>query len=101
MSDQTMDALECRNDIVSAAAQMPQYQCHKKVWALQITGVCPQNEDGSCDLLVSDGFRPVIVSSEWLLKHSPHIGGYIVTYPDGYRSFSPKEAFESGYTRLS
>ena len=79
---------------------MPRYQCHKKVWALKITGICPQNEDGTTDLLVEDGFRPIIVSAEWILRNSPHVGGYWVQYEDAYTSFSPALAFEEGYTRI-
>ena len=79
---------------------MPQYQCHKKVWALKIEGVCPENADGTTDLLVSDGFLPRIVSREWMQKHRPDVGGYWVQYADGYESYSPAKAFEEGYTRL-
>ncbi|MCK9988658.1 MAG: hypothetical protein AzoDbin1_05130 [Azoarcus sp.] len=28
------------------------------------------------------------------------VGGYYVVYEDGYKSFSPAIAFESGYTRI-
>ena len=28
------------------------------------------------------------------------VGGYYVVYEDGYKSFSPAGAFESGYTPL-
>lgn len=54
-----------------AQAEMPRYRCHKEVWALN-----------------------------YVRKHSPKVGGYFVVYPDGYQSWSPEEAFESGYTRV-
>lgn len=41
------------------------------------------------------------MSREWMTKHNPVVGGYLVLYDDGYCSFSPAEAFESGYTRIS
>ena len=79
---------------------MPKYRCHKEVWALHITGISPQNADGSWDLLVSDGFLPRIITNDWYLKHSPYVGGYFVQYEDGYTSFSPQKAFEEGYSRI-
>jgi hypothetical protein len=41
------------------------------------------------------------VDGGFLLKHAPQPGGYYVIYKDGYKSFSPAEAFEAGYTRVS
>ena len=40
------------------------------------------------------------VSYEYVRKHQPRIGGYYVVYKDGYKSFSPAEAFEEGYTPI-
>ncbi len=37
---------------------------------------------------------------DYMRKHQPKIGGYFVVYKDGYKSFSPAEAFEEGYTRI-
>jgi len=89
-------------------AKLPQYQSHKIVGALRIKeilrgGVGDPNaeSDGSAYLAVEEpGFGPIHVSREYMQKHQPHVGGYFVVYPDGYESFSPKEAFESGYTRV-
>ncbi len=46
------------------------------------------------------GIAPFEISQQYLSKHQPCIGGYYVVYQDGYSSFSPAEAFESGYTRV-
>lgn len=40
------------------------------------------------------------LTPEYVAKHKPEVGGYYVVYEDGYKSFSPASAFESGYTRL-
>lgn len=45
-------------------------------------------------------FTRFCVKREWVNKHSPVAGGYYVVYEDGYVSFSPQSAFESGYTRI-
>lgn len=88
-----------------AQKEMPQYQCHKKVWALKIMGIS-QSENHALNgwdfklVPEDDKFAPVIVTSEWLEKHAPKIGGYYVVYDDGYQSYSPAAAFEAGYTRI-
>lgn len=78
--------------------EMPRYVCHKTVWALKIKTVVPQTEgDG---LLTPDDSRyaPFMVPAEYMSKHKPVAGGYYVVYKDGYKSFSPAQAFEDGYT---
>lgn len=86
-------------------AGMPKYRCHKEVWALKIIEVTdptiPGNEtDGSRLLHFEEGFDPKRVDRDFVQNHNPRPGGYYVVYKDGYRSFSPAEAFEDGYTRI-
>lgn len=89
-----------------ASAELPRYKCHKEVWALKIANVIdptlPGNEsDGSRVLVpVEQGYAPFRVDHDYVRKHKPQVGGYYVVYKDGYKSFSPAEAFEEGYTRL-
>ncbi len=90
-----------------AAAQMPRYQCHKKVWALKIKSVSlldsnvGHESDGTATITPEDdGYSPFTVSRDFVTKHRPVAGGYYVVYDDGYKSFSPAKAFEEGYTRL-
>jgi len=45
----------------------------------------------------SESYGDIEVSRDWMLKHNPTPGGYYVVYNDGYASFSPAEAFETGY----
>lgn len=90
----------------SSEPPMPQYLCHKKVWALKIAGVshpaptaADAEPDGSMILSFSDKrFADRRVSHVYVLKHLPSPGGYFVVYEGGYESFSPADAFESGYT---
>ena len=80
---------------------LPRYESHKKVWALKIKSV---DIDGAGALLSFEEcppFAPRHVSGEYVAKHSPRAGGYWVQYEDGYESWSPAEAFEAGYTRLT
>lgn len=79
--------------------QMPRYRCHKEVYALQIKDVEPYLEGWNITF-VDDRYAARWVSREWFHKHPVEIGGYFVVYQDGYESFSPQAAFESGYTRL-
>lgn len=84
-----------------ASIEMPKYKCHKEVHALHIAIVDSRMEDGErvTDLLPSNtDYAPIRVDSVFTEKHKPKDGGYLVVYDDGYRSFSPKEAFKKGYT---
>ena len=84
--------------------EMPKYECHKKVWALKIDAIefeANSAEDGTAIIRpADDGYAPFVVSREYMDKHKPEVGGYYVVYEDGYKSFSPAGAFESGYTPL-
>lgn len=95
MQDETGDAVE-----------MPRYQSHKKVWALKIKSVqadpsAPLGSTAACIIVPEEsGYAPFRVDEEYCLKHNPKVGGYYVVYDDGYKSFSPAQAFEEGYTRI-
>ena len=89
---------------------MPKYKSHKEVWALKIKEVILDRDkageegretDGSATLVFEeDGYAPIKVNHEYVRKHNPKAGGYYVVYKDGYKSWSPAEAFEEGYTRI-
>ena len=80
------------------AAEMPKYKCFKEVHALKILGISlPQNAAGDAELGFEKPFAPKLMAREWLDKHKPEVGGYLVVYKDGYESFSPAKAFEEGY----
>jgi hypothetical protein len=86
---------------------LPRYRCHKEVSALKIATITPFHrfdtpaESGAVIVPVEVGYGAFRVSDEYLRKHNPQVGGYYVVYEDGYLSFSPSEAFESGYTKIS
>lgn len=85
-------------------ANLPQYRCHKVVRAVKIARIddAPVSVSGSPSTLVPcDAIPPFEISSHYRLKHNPQSGGYFVVYEDGYQSFSPAEAFESGYTLIN
>lgn len=86
---------------MTASAQMPKYKCHKEVWALKIADVRVYNDiNGKHYALYPEdkSYAAFFVDKEWFRKHNPENGGYYVVYEDGYKSFSPAEAFESGYS---
>ena len=101
----------------NTATPMPTYRCHKEVWALKIKEIVPAekptieeldrilNGDGGASdfgaVLIPEGhFGPFTVTREFVSKHNPQVGGYYVVYDDGYKSWSPADAFEGGYTRV-
>lgn len=89
-----------------AQIEMPKYRCHKEVWALKIKSVepdgsAPRGAEGSCIVTPDDNsYAPFRVDADYCRRHNPQPGGYYVAYKDGYKSFSPAEAFEDGYTRI-
>ena len=81
---------------------MQLYQSHKKVRAAQIVHIDHTRLllDGGLD---EDGkaiVKPIMVSLDFIEKHKPKSGDYLVQYEDGYQSVSPAAAFESGYTPI-
>jgi len=89
------------------SAEMPRYQCHKRVWALKIKAISydrPSLEGvqrGNATITPEEpGYAPFFVDEAWAMKHRPEAGGYYVVYEDGYKSYSPADAFEGGYTRI-
>lgn len=82
-------------------AEMPKYKCHKEVWALKIGEITIHPTAGNATIIPEESeFAEFDVDSEYVSKHKPQVGGYYVVYEDGYKSFSPAEAFESGYTKI-
>lgn len=78
--------------------EMPVYKCHKEVWALKIDAIGIDETDQYTITPAEKGYASFKVSGEFMKKHNPKVGGYYVVYEDGYKSFSPAEAFEEGYT---
>jgi hypothetical protein len=99
-----MASIEAQQGICSA--EMPKYRSHKTVSALRIAELRspggPQDEtDGSLVMVPDDPrYGAVLLDAAYVKKHQPKVGGYYVVYADGYKSWSPAEAFEEGYTRI-
>lgn len=77
------------------------YQSHKRVRAFCIAEIRsdePANPDLTILVPDDENLDPIAVSAEYMKKHEPKVGGYWVQYADGYQSWSPANAFESGYT---
>lgn len=90
--------------MLQVGRELPAYRSHKKVWALKIKSIrlCQGPNEFSCELVPEDeSYDPIPVDAKYYKKHQPYGGGYFVVYDDGYQSFSPAEAFESGYTLVS
>ena len=96
---------------------MPKYKCHKEVWALKIKKIdrkrptiaeleviLKEDSNAKIDAAIitpeESGYAEFGVDNDFLLKHDPQPGGYFVVYEDGYKSYSPAQAFENGYTRI-
>ena len=84
--------------------ELPKYKCHKRVWALEIAKIYRDSDlakkedresDGSAMIVPNEvGYAAFRVGHSYMQRHKPEVGGYYVVYEDGYKSFSPAEAFE-------
>jgi len=83
------------------AVEMPRYVSHKKVWALEIEDVSDRGEQSEDrQLSFRDlGYGPIVAPGEMFARYVPVAGDFYVVYADGYKSFSPRQAFLEGYTR--
>ena len=78
----------------SAMMELPLYDCHKQVRACLIKEVRALH----LQLIPADEkLAPIELDQQYFDKHRPQAGGYFVVYEDGYKSYSPAEAFEGGY----
>ena len=86
--------------------ELPLYQSFKKVRAAKIDGIDTHRspKGGAVLILASPPVdlgqvkNSVAVDADYLVRCPKlAVGGYFVTYEDGYTSYSPAEAFESGY----
>ena len=91
--------------MAQCSAEMPRYRSHKTVWALKIkrlydpSGPNQETDGGLMFEPEEPGYGDVRLDPEYVRKHQPKEGGYYVVYEDGYKSWSPAEAFVSGYSR--
>jgi hypothetical protein len=86
-------------ETATASTPMPQYVCHKKVWALKIKSV--DWVTGSGVMLEFDEPRfakRFFADGDLKGRPTPEVGYYMIQYADGYISFSPAKQFEEGYT---
>ena len=91
---------------MNASREMPKYECNKKVWALKIAGIVGDQHGGVYFQPAEEGYDKVPMSPEYVAKHKPEVGCYYVVYAlipgetESYKSYSPAEAFESGYSLI-
>ena len=72
---------------------MRKWKSHKTVEAEPIVSLGPE----SCAIANGD---TVAIPRNFTARGTPDPGDYLVRYEDGYLSWSPKKAFEDGYSVL-
>lgn len=86
----------------------PKYESHKIVQAAMIVRVERNHAGGKIVQAIwarpvgaelgaapAEQFEPSVPD----MAEKAEVGGYAVLYSDGFKSISPKQAFEDGYTR--
>ena len=82
-------------------ADWPRFQSHKVIRAAKIVGVVHDTSTGDITSLsvragdgAPEGFTPTQAGMEGRVS----IGDYALIYPDGFKSVSPAQSFEEGYS---
>jgi len=99
-------------DSFRAQGQQPfqKWQSHKVVAAAKVADVKPFQDDGHLKVVLEPDHVLVDIGGEapWVVigkdfppyqNNETLVGGYLVSYEDGYLSWSPAKPFEEGYTR--
>ncbi|MEO1615051.1 MAG: hypothetical protein AAFV88_04325 [Planctomycetota bacterium] len=74
--------------------EMGTYKSVRVVKAFQIAAI----ENGKLQNEAGEWIKPV--SEDFFERHSPHVGAWMILYPDGYQSVCPDESFREGYREL-
>lgn len=76
---------------------LQEYRCHKAVKAGQIFAVIFDHGTDEFVITLQSGMK-IRKKRDWMERTGATIDGYYVLYEDGYDSYSPKAAFEKGYS---
>jgi hypothetical protein len=85
---------------------LARWQCHKVVAAGEIRGLINGYRAGAeCVVALvvrtaDEANSEVCPDDAFFARGTPVLGDYFVRYDDGYISWSPAAAFESGYTKI-
>ena len=79
--------------------KLPAYRSHKIVHAAKIVSIGKPTEAVTNLVLELPNGEKMNwgVQNDYVTKHNPEVGGYLVVYEDGYESWSPAPQFEAGY----
>lgn len=85
-------------------SNMPLYECHKQVHALEIASVGNYKNNPEMGRLIrtvnfTDGTSRDL-TDDIFRRYLPQPGDFYVVYEDGYESFSPRKAFLDGYKAI-
>ena len=92
----------------SIYSELPRWKSHKIVRAAQILEIEIQAANAwrvNLDIGTAPGASQpstlgTLLHRDAVASKQPSVGDYFVLYEDGYKSWSPKAAFEEGYARL-
>lgn len=85
---------------MNVTRELPSYQCHDQVSALQIGHIVPTPR-GVLLGFVDQGYAPHEVTEDWVNKHAPQPGGYLIVFTDGRQSYAPQATFEDAFAPVS
>lgn len=83
---------------------LPQYRSitapFTVVQALRIRDMTLMPRDGMLIIPFEPDMPPFEVSADWVELHEPRVGGYWMSYPDGFTGHLMAELFEQQYEKI-
>src|SRR5258708_7205035 len=81
--------------------EMPRYKSHKVVWALEIAKINRTIPGKVTVSFVDKGYAPITFDEgdPIFSRYKPIQRDFYVVHTDGYKSWSPRDAFLEGYTK--
>src|SRR6267142_3621578 len=95
---------QTRKKVMTDTSNMPAYECHKIVHALEVASVGNYKNNPELGSLVRaitfvDGTTRDL-KDDIFKRYVPDPGDFYVVYEDGYEWFSPRKAFLDGYKQI-
>jgi hypothetical protein len=87
------------DDAMGCSRELPVYQCHEQVWALEIEAV--EKKAAGCALhFVDKGFAPRLMPQDWFEKHQPQAGNWFVVYKGGRKEVRDGKEFCANHAAI-
>lgn len=82
-------------------SKMALFRSHKQVRAAEILSAIRVANNDRVVTFVDPSIEAITVPAEVFSRYVPVKGDFLVVYPDGYQSISPRKTFLEGYSEVT